>query len=109
MAIIRDGEWRLFDHDFATGRTVWVMTDDAGHDVFRVDYPVSATVAENAKVRSMAQKAWAGDWHHVASVPLGLFHGSGLAEAQAQDDERFVSRWLNDSDNRAWRVKEGSV
>lgn len=109
MAVIRDGDWRLFDHDFASGRTVWVMADEMGRDVFRVDYPVSATIAENATVRNMAQKAWKGDWHHVASVPLGLFHSSGMAEAQAQDDTQFVSRWLNDGDNRAWRVKEGKV
>lgn len=107
--IVRDGDWSLFDHDYATGRTVWRMSDERGNDVFRVDYPVSATMAENEKIRNMAQKAWTGDYHLVASIPMGLLHSSGLADAQAQGDTKFVSKWLNDSDNRAWRTKEGTV
>ena len=27
----------------------------------------------------------------------------------SQDDQKFMSNWLNDSDHKAWRVKEGKV
>jgi hypothetical protein len=108
--VIRDGDWKLFDYDFQTGRSVWVM-DDGEKTVFRTDYPIDATVAENAHVRKEAGKAWKGDWHRVASVPFNLLHdpNTGLNKALETGDGKYVSRWLNDSQNRAWRTKEGRV
>jgi hypothetical protein len=105
---IRDGDWTLFDWDAKTGRSVWSYFDGE-KTVFRTDYPVDNLISENAAVRNSAAQAWTGDYHRVASVPLNVFHQSGLAEAQAQGDERFVSRFLNDGDNRAWRTREGRV
>lgn len=106
--IIRDGNWELFDYDFQTGRSVWRYFDGE-KTTFRTDYPVNATVAQNAAVRNEAQAAWGGDWHRIASVPLNLVHDSGLADAFSQQDDKFISKFLNDGDNRAWRTKEGRV
>lgn len=105
--MIRDGDWTLIDWDPTTGRTVWHMFDGA-KTVVRTDYPVAATVAQNELIRKEAGKAWTGDWHHIASVPLNIYHDQ-IAEADRQGDSKFLSRWLNDSDNRAWRTKEGHV
>lgn len=109
MAIVRDGEWSLWDYDFKTGIQKWVKWDEAGNMVMRTDFPHDATLDTNAEARAIAGDKWAGDWHHVASVPLPIFHTSGLAEAQMHDDQAFVSRWLNCSDNRGWRTKGGRV
>lgn len=108
--LIRDGDWTLYEHDHATGRTVWHLFDGE-KDVFRVDYPVDATIAENAAIRNEASRAWKGDYHRIASIPLGLLHDEkiGLMEASRQGDDRYLSKWLNDIDNRAWRTKEGNV
>jgi hypothetical protein len=108
--VIRDGDWRLFDYDFQSGRTVW-MLDDGNKIVFRTDYPIEATLTANSAMRNEAGNAWKGDWHHIASVPLNLaFDDSlGLLKAHDQGDDKYLSRWLNDSDNRGWRTKEGSV
>jgi hypothetical protein len=106
--IIRDGEWSLFDHDMTTGRSVWHYFDGE-KDVFRVDYPVDNLMSENLAVRNSAERAWKGDWHRVASIPLNVAHDSGLVLAHSEGDDRFVKRWLNDSDNRAWRTKEGRL
>lgn len=108
--MIRDGDWTLFDHDFHTGRTVWHMYDGE-KDVYRVDYPVDATVAENKAIRNEADRAWKGDYHRIASIPLGVLFNeqTGLAEASRQHDDKYLSKWLNDSDNRAWRTKDGNV
>jgi acyl carrier protein phosphodiesterase len=106
--MIRDGSWTLYDHDFQTGRSVWHLFDGE-KDVFRVDYPVDTLMSENAAVRNCAEKAWRGDWHRVASIPLNVAHDSGLVEAHSQGDDRFVKRFLNSSDNRAWRTKEGAL
>jgi hypothetical protein len=108
MSDIYDGAWRLLDHDPETGRTAWVLHDgDKMH--FRVDYPVSEVLrANHEEARDADGKRW-GEFQRVASIPLNLFHQSGFAEAQNQHDEKWLRRWLNDSDNRAWRTKEGVV
>ncbi|PWL17398.1 hypothetical protein DKP76_11510 [Falsochrobactrum shanghaiense] len=105
--MIKDGDWTLLEWDAHTGRTVWHMFDGE-KTVIRTDYPITATVAENEKARNEAGKAWTGDWHRIASVPLNIYHEQ-LAEAERQGDKKFISSWLNDSDNRAWRTKEGRV
>lgn len=108
--VIRDGDWRLFDYDFQSGRVVWVL-DDGNRTIFRTDYPMQATLSENAEQRKAADRAWKGDWHRIASIPLNIaFDGDlGLMKAHEQGDTKYLSRWLNDPDNRAWRTKEGSV
>lgn len=106
--VIRDGDWRLFDYCFQTGRSVWVL-HDGNQTHFRTDYPVDKLVEVNAATRNMAQSGFKGDYHLVASVPLNIAHDSGLIEAQSQKDTKFLSKWLNDSDNRAFRTKEGHV
>jgi hypothetical protein len=108
MADIYDGPWRLFDHDPATGRTVWVLHED-GMMHFRCDYPVESIIAHNAEHRAAVAGTPYGEIAHVASIPLNVFHDSGLAEASKQDDRKFIAKYLNDSDNRAWRTREGKV
>ena len=105
---IRDGEWTLFDHDFKLKRTVWMRQNPDGTTTMRTDYAVDDTVEANTAMRNAASSGWKGDWHKVASVPLNIYHDK-LAEAVRQDDMKFVSGFLNDSDNRAWRTKEGRI
>ena len=106
--IIRDGDWTLVDSDLKLGRSVWSMTNPDGTTTFRTDYAVDPVVEMNKAQRNMAQKGWAGDYHHIASIPLNMFHDQ-LAEASRQGDDKFISKWLNSSDNLAWRTKEGRV
>lgn len=108
--VIRDGDWKLFDYDFQSGRSVWVM-NDGNRTVFRTDYPIETTLNTNATLRKEAQKAWAGDYHLVASIPLNIWNDEdlGLQKAHLSGDDRYVSRWLNDPDNKAFRTKEGTV
>ena len=104
---IRDGDWRLLSWDPVTGRTVWSLST-GDRTVIRTDYPVDGLIRSNTDARNAAQPGWKGDWHRVASVPLNIYHEQ-LAEAERQGDDAHVRRWLNNSDNRAWRTKEGSV
>lgn len=105
---IRDGEWTLVDHDFHLKRTVWARQNPDGSTTYRTDYAVDDTMEANAAMRASASKGWSGDWHKVASIPLGIYYDK-LHEAVKQDDMKFVSRFLNDPDNRALRTKEGTV
>ena len=106
--IIRDGEWTLFDSDIQLGRFVWKKDNPDGSMTFRTDYRVDPTIEINRAQRNMAQEGWKGDYHHVASIPLNVYYDQ-LAEANTQGDDKFLSKWLNDADNRAWRTKEGRV
>lgn len=108
MARIRDGDWALFDHDFQTGRTVWMRQNGDGSTTYRTDYPVDRIVKENRDFRNALDSGWKGDWHRVASIPLNVFHDQ-LAEASRQDDQKYLSKWLNDADNAAWRTKAGRI
>lgn len=108
--VIRDGNWELLEWDRVTGRTVWTWFDGEKTHI-RTDYPIAATLSENRAERNAADKAWKGDWHKVASVPLNLAFDDnlGLMRAHNEGDTKYVARWLNDADNRAWRTKEGNV
>ena len=108
MPVRDENGFELFDWDPATGRTVWQYFDGE-KTVFRTDYPVDGLLKINAEQRAISSSSWAGDFHHVASVPLNVVYDSGLAEAQNQGDMAFTKRWLNDSDNRTWRTKEGTL
>lgn len=105
---IKDGDWTLLEHDEAMGRTVWVMFDGR-QTHFRTDYRTDSIVKDNRRERNDAPAGWKGDWHKVAAVPLNIYHDSGLHDAIGQKDNRFIGRFLNDSDNRAWRTKDGRI
>ena len=106
--IIRDGEWTLFDYDPQLKRQVWSRRNPDGSQTFRTDYEVDPTIEANTAMRNLASPGWKGDYHKVASIPLNVFWDQ-LAEASKQDDDKYISKWLNDSDNRAWRSKDGRV
>lgn len=104
---IRDGNWELFSHDPHTGKTVWRYFDGmATH--YRTDMPVDNIISDNraaqADLAGKAQQDGVGDL--VARIPLNVaFQQLG----DAMHDQAYLSRWLNDSDNAAWRVKEGRL
>lgn len=105
---IRDGDWWLVGHDPKIGRTTWMRHNDDGTTTVRTDYAVDPVIDQNRAQRNMAQKGWKGDYHHVASIPLNVYHEQ-LHAASMQDDQKYVSKWLNDRDNRAWRTKDGEI
>lgn len=105
---IRDGQWELHDYNFQTGRSIWRYFDGV-ETHFRIDSPVDEIIRENEFTRNATAGNAMGDWVKVAAVPLNHAHSENLVRAQSEGDEKFVSRWLNDSDNRAWRSFEGKV
>jgi hypothetical protein len=106
--MIRDGDWTLFDHDFQLKRTTWVRDNSDGSRTFRTDYAVDDILEANADMRRNATSGWTGDYHKVASIPVGVYYDK-LAEAYRQNDTGFIKKFLNDSDNSQFRTKEGRV
>lgn len=108
MAVIRDGDWRLYDYDYQTGRSQWIMHNPDGSFTMRTDYPVDKLIEQNRmELNESNGKRW-GDGRRVASIPLNIYHEQ-LAEASHQQDDQYLSKWLNDSDHRAFRTFEGKV
>ncbi len=105
---VYDGKgYHLFGRDVETLTRVWCKHQDGGL-VFRVDQDVTAIVDTNTAVRNETQAKGFGDWVRVASIPLTMLETSGLSAAKANGDDRFIRRWLNDGDNRAFRTHEGT-
>ena len=108
MTIRDDQGFELVERDAHTGRSVWKYFDGE-KTVFRTDYPVENIVKMNNEQRNIARPGWSGDYHQIASIPLNVVHDTGIGAALSAGDDKFLSKWLNDGDNRAWRTKEGKV
>lgn len=106
---ITDGNWEL-DHDLSIlgVRTVWKMWDGEKL-IVRTDYPTENLVRENEIARSESAGNRMGDMVRQASIPLNIYHSSGLSEANDQKDRKFISKWLNDSDNYKFRTRDARV
>jgi hypothetical protein len=50
---------------------------------------------------------WKGEWHHVASIPESIYFQ--LKADGKIDDPVYMKKWLNDPDNRFFRVRPGQV
>lgn len=108
MADVWDGKWLLMEHDPATGKCVWMTVEDDQY-IFRVDQPLDAIFTANHEAAAETQGKAFGDWNRVASIPHHLVYQNGLNEAVEQQDNRFISRMLNDSDNEKFRTSRGRV
>ena len=105
---IWDGAWKLMEHDPLTGRSVWMTVQDDQY-VFRVDMPLDDIFTANNDAVIETNGRRFGDYNRVASVPHHLIYQNGLNDAVEQQDSRWLSRWLNDSDNKKFRTSRGSV
>lgn len=105
---IWDDGWLMMEHIPAIGITRWIRKDPDGNYLIRTDTDTSALLANNASERSMmAGQRW-GEGRKVASIPMNMWT-KDIAEASTQGDEKYVARWLNDSDRLKLRTFEGNV
>lgn len=105
---IWDGAWKLVDFDHPTGRSVW-MTQQDDQLVFRVDMPLEDIFSANHEMAMETQGRRFGDYNRVASIPHHLVYQNGIDDALGQGDDKWLARWLNDSDNRKFRTSRGRV
>lgn len=102
---IWDGDWVLWSFDPFAGVERWYNPKE---DLFKTISQTDAIVRENKQMQDItAGKRWGGG-QSVASIPLDVYY-TELDAAVKQDDKKFLSRWLNNSEHRAFRQKEGSV
>lgn len=103
--------WTLFDHDPLTGRRIYMSLDEGppGKTLWRVEIPVDDVIEANAEAEKASHGRRFGDWNRVASVPVNIMEKTGLDIAVQARDNRFLSKFLNDSDNAKFRTSRGRV
>lgn len=103
------GSWELVKDDPMTGVREFEMDLGDGNIVVRREYYATDALIEGNKyaLNANAGKRW-GDGQVVASIPMNVLYRD-LMPAIEQDDEAYVRRWLNSSDNAAFRTFGGKV
>ena len=94
--------------DKAITRT-WHFNPETEETTIQTSQDVTAVVEANKRdFAAIDNKAnWTGEWHHVASIPESLYYK--LKAEGKLDDEAYMKKWLNDPDNRFFRVRPGQV
>ena len=101
---------RLFDQNKEQGITrIWHENADTGDVTIETQQDVTDVIEANKAIyNAVDEKAsWKGEWHLVASIPEALYYKM-KAEGKI-DDQEYMKRWLNDSDNQFFRTRPGKV
>lgn len=68
---------------------------------------ITALVEHNKAVLAANSTGFKGDFHRVACIPISVY--MDLWQKGIAQDEKAFARWLNDRDNKVFRVKEGRL
>lgn len=100
-----DGGGQLI-HDTPTKR-VWVGFVDGKFRQCTDELCDGLTEQNKQLFNDSAGQRW-GDGRRVASIPLAKFWRD-LMPAQEQGDQKYIKKWLNDSEHRGFRTFAGKV
>ena len=102
---------KILDYDPATKTTQWFHYDEAT-DQYGLEtvQDVGAIVEANkGQFNQVDERAnWKGDQHHIASIPLSIYHELAKISNNFKD-QRVIKKWLNDPDNKVFRTRPGRV
>lgn len=97
---------RLFGHDPLTGVTeYWHVTDKGEYVIEKIQDVTSIVEANKRQYNETPQKY--GDMNKVASIPLSVYYE--LKRQGIADDPKAFRKWLNDSNNQAFRTRLGTL
>jgi argonaute-like protein implicated in RNA metabolism and viral defense len=101
---------RLFSSDPESGITRWWNDDDESDKVvMHTQQDITHIVEANKAAYAMydgPKDKW-GDWTRVASIPLSMY--MKLKAEGKLHDSKYISRMLNDSENRHLRTRPGKL
>lgn len=102
--------WRLIEYDPRRNVSKWMFRVEGSKDVFRTTcHGVGHLVEQNKVQANMGKQPLIGGYmRKVASVPSNIA-GEYLLKAVNERDDRAAARWLNDTDNRAFRTSDERV
>jgi hypothetical protein len=102
------GGWRVFEYFPDIPKVSWAKMDDNQQMTVRTVMPVDDILERNERLRNETVGERWGDGKRVASIPIHIWQRE-LAEAQREGDDKYVNRWLNDPDHKAFRTKDGKL
>ena len=101
---------RLFSENKDQGiKRIWHENAETGDVTIETQQDITAVIEANKAIyNAVDEKAnWTGEWHLVASIPESLYYKM-KAEGKI-DDQEYMKKWLNDSDNKFFRTRPGKV
>jgi hypothetical protein len=102
------GKWLPLCYDPVTRKLTTFMEDEQGGFFVNTETVVDELVEENkAAFNGSEGKRW-GDGKVVASIDMPTYFQKIVPAKQAGDDA-YIKRFLNDSDNRAYRTFKGTI
>lgn len=102
-------EKRLFSTDADQGITrTFHYSDETGQATIQTQQDVTAIIEENKQEYAQVdERARYGEWSRVASIPMSIYFQ--LKAEGKLDDQEYMKKWLNDSDNQYFRTRAGKV
>jgi|ERR1019366_4990958 hypothetical protein len=99
---------RVFDHDPTTGISEFFLfnPEDDSFTIRTQQDNESQILEINAEIRKDRTGRF-GEWDHIAHIPAVVY--AQLKRDGVADDPARLKRWLNASENRMFRVREGRV
>ncbi len=101
---------RLFSENKDQGiKRYWHENPETGDVTIQTQQDVTDVIEANKAIyNAVDEKAtWKGEWHLVASIPEALYYKM-KAEGKI-DDQEYMKRWLNSSENQFFRTRPGKV
>lgn len=101
--------WYLMDDNPYLGVRRWGLDDENGTTI-RTEYYAANTFMEanlTQRNESVGQRFGNG-FRHVASIPMHIW-AKDIAPREQQGDQQSIKKWLNDSENIAFRTFRGKV
>jgi len=100
---------RVISTDPLTGiTTYWIVDPQTGAVTIQSEQKAEAVLEANKRsYAGINAKERHGDMSRVASIPLNVYYD--LKRKGIVDDPVAFKRWLNDSENRVFRTRGGTV
>jgi hypothetical protein len=87
----------------------WICEVEPGKHQICVVENVDPLLEQNERLRSHnAGKKW-GDGRIAASIPASIFYRGDFSKAWQANDQKWINKFLNDSDNKKLRTFEGKI
>lgn len=107
------GDWYFMDDNPYLGVRRWGLDTEDGTIIRTEYYQATAFMEANLAERNASLGQRFGDpmgngMRHVASIPMHIW-AREIAPRQKQQDQTSLKKWLNDSDNTAFRTFRGKV